>query len=632
MQGTEPKVYYYAHSIPANEAPLSHVSNALVTLTIASVVGVVVYFSRDSVRRVLLWVSEQEVWIIVLVYVALFTTVSLPLMWGYIVVNIAAGYMFGTWRGLGITVSTATLGVLLGHLFIRGCLRQVVERHLVKSRLLRSLLLVLGGTHAFRVIAITRLTPIPFGLQNAAFAVSKVPTWLYLCASVLGLFPTQLLNSYLGTTVRNLDDVVSQSSTSSTSTTTGWVVFAVQTGFDDMMNGETPPTFTSDKEEADYWRQKAMEFKQSLEETREELEEFQSGSRDLEAELEAQLEQSETRCSEYQSQVNRLALENDALKERLERLHNEFNSQVTSLQSELSGIKSIKDELTKHIRKLEQDNDDLDRAKRATVASLEDFEARLNLAIERNAFLESELDEKEELSVSVQRLKDETRDLRQELSINKGKDENEPDNDRATELTRLTSTTPKIAALQKKQFIQPPKLDLTTSLPIGEGNGGVLVDSNKMALHSTQHTDSTPNTPGIPPHPLPSLSNGPMTPSSRISALNIVGDLLRKVGALESRLASCRTLVKEQQRPLSLPPPGNHSASLPLTPSWEPLSQVTHSHIHLLLSLNPLVTTQPDENSADKQRLKQSEFSIQSRPEQLTTTCACNLHTTVTPA
>lgn len=41
--------------------------------------------------------------------------------------------------------------------------------------------------------------------------------------------------------------------------------------------------------------------------------------------------------------------------------------------------------------------------------SLEDFEGRLNQAIERNAFLESELDEKESLLVSVQRLKDEAR-------------------------------------------------------------------------------------------------------------------------------------------------------------------------------------------------------------------------------
>lgn len=53
---------------------------------------------------------------------------------------------------------------------------------------------------------------------------------------------------------------------------------------------------------------------------------------------------------------------------------------------------------------------------RATIMSLEDFEQRLNQAIERNAFLESELDEKENLLESVQRLKDEARGQRLSLS------------------------------------------------------------------------------------------------------------------------------------------------------------------------------------------------------------------------
>lgn len=43
--------------------------------------------------------------------------------------------------------------------------------------------------------------------------------------------------------------------------------------------------------------------------------------------------------------------------------------------------------------------------------SLEDFEQRMNHVIERNAFLESELDEKENLLESVQRLKDEARGI-----------------------------------------------------------------------------------------------------------------------------------------------------------------------------------------------------------------------------
>ena len=43
------------------------------------------------------------------------------------------------------------------------------------------------------------------------------------------------------------------------------------------------------------------------------------------------------------------------------------------------------------------------------MTSLQDFEAKLNQAIERNAFLESELDDKDYLMESVQRLKDEAR-------------------------------------------------------------------------------------------------------------------------------------------------------------------------------------------------------------------------------
>ena len=63
------------------------------------------------------------------------------------------------------------------------------------------------------------------------------------------------------------------------------------------------------------------------------------------------------------------------------------------------------------------------------MASLEDFEARLNVAIERNAFLESELDEKEALKAAMQRMKDETRDLKLELKVLSAS--GPPDNDKS---------------------------------------------------------------------------------------------------------------------------------------------------------------------------------------------------------
>ncbi|KAM7332926.1 nuclear distribution protein nudE homolog 1 isoform X1 [Alexandromys fortis] len=275
-------------------------------------------------------------------------------------------------------------------------------------------------------------------------------------------------------------------------------------------------TFGSEEEEANYWRDLAMTYKQRAENTQEELREFQEGSREYEAELETQLQQTETRNRDLLSENNRLRMELETVREKSEMQHSEGYRQISALEDDLAQTKAIKDQLQKYIRELEQANDDLERAKRATIMSLEDFEQRLNQAIERNAFLESELDEKENLLESVQRLKDEARDLRQELAV------------------------------QQKQ--DKPR----TPLP-GSGE----TERTDMAVQATGSMPSTPiahrgpssglNTPGIFRRGLDSSNSGtPLTPAARISALNIVGDLLRKVGALESKLASCRNLVYDQ--------------------------------------------------------------------------------------
>ncbi|KAF2984748.1 hypothetical protein EK904_002314 [Melospiza melodia maxima] len=250
-----------------------------------------------------------------------------------------------------------------------------------------------------------------------------------------------------------------------------------------IMDSEEIPTFSSPKEETAYWKELSLKYKQSFQEAREELAEFQEGSRELEAELEAQLVQAEQRNRDLQADNQRLKYEVETLKEKLEHQYAQSYKQVSLLEDDLSQTRAIKDQLHKYVRELEQANDDLERAKRATIVSLEDFEQRLNQAIERNAFLESELDDKESLLVSVQRLKDEARDLRQELAVR----------ERQQEVTRKSAPS-------------SPTLD---SIPNGFGTS-------------------------------------PLTPSARISALNIVGDLLRKVGALESKLAACRNFAKDQ--------------------------------------------------------------------------------------
>jgi hypothetical protein len=49
---------------------------------------------------------------------------------------------------------------------------------------------------------------------------------MYLTASATGLFPTQVINCYLGSTLRSMEDVLTDDSTAST----GYLVFAVQVG------------------------------------------------------------------------------------------------------------------------------------------------------------------------------------------------------------------------------------------------------------------------------------------------------------------------------------------------------------------------------------------------------------------
>uniref|UniRef100_A0A2K5E1G3 NudE neurodevelopment protein 1 n=1 Tax=Aotus nancymaae TaxID=37293 RepID=A0A2K5E1G3_AOTNA len=285
-------------------------------------------------------------------------------------------------------------------------------------------------------------------------------------------------------------------------------------------------TFSSEEEEANYWKDLAMTYKQRAENTQEELREFQEGSREYEAELETQLQQIETRNRDLLSENNRLRMELESIKEKFEVQHSEGYRQISALEDDLAQTKAIKDQLQKYIRELEQANDDLERAKRATIMSLEDFEQRLNQAIERNAFLESELDEKENLLESVQRLKDEARDLRQELAVQQKQEKPRTPLPSSVEAERTDTAVQATGSLPSTPIThRGPSSSLNTpgSFRRGKGSGNWRDFLAWMTHRGT-----------------------PLTACARISALNIVGESTAESWALESKLASCRNLVYDQ--------------------------------------------------------------------------------------
>ncbi|XP_063981593.1 nuclear distribution protein nudE-like 1 isoform X2 [Diachasmimorpha longicaudata] len=257
------------------------------------------------------------------------------------------------------------------------------------------------------------------------------------------------------------------------------------------------PKFSSQEDEIQYWMEIAQQMYQRKEDLEHELEEFQENSQMLEKELETSLEQSEKSNRELRQRNARLATEIEQLRTRLD----QQTVDCASFQTKVSELETQHEQLVKYIRELEQKNDDLERAHRINMATEEAIEAKFNSAIEKNALLESELDEKESLKIIVQRLMDENRDLKQEFNVLK---RHIADNDKSADKVRS------------------------------------LVDSNKLHVeretilpHTEQNITSTGHTPSplkIENVVINNNMNMPMAPSTRILAMNMIGDLMRKVG------------------------------------------------------------------------------------------------------
>ncbi|KAM8967816.1 transmembrane protein 64 isoform 1-T1 [Pelodytes ibericus] len=178
--------------------------------------------ARHYLKDVLLWVESLDSLVGVLLFIVGFILVSLPCVWGYIVLNVAAGYLYGLFLGIGLVMVGVLIGTFIAHLVCKKLLTNWVLAKIESSQRLGAVIRVVEGGSGLKVVALARLTPIPFGLQNAIFSITDLSLPNYLAASSAGLFPTQLLNSYLGTTLRTMEDVIAEQSVS------GYFIFSLQ--------------------------------------------------------------------------------------------------------------------------------------------------------------------------------------------------------------------------------------------------------------------------------------------------------------------------------------------------------------------------------------------------------------------
>jgi len=167
-------------------------------------------FTRGLIHVLLEWIASLGYWGNAM-FIPLFCFISLPyVLGGYSLLALTCGFLYGPIGGF-ITLSiSSVIGCMFGYwvtrLFGQKCLG---DNFADKTPFLKVVLAALQD-HSFKVMVLCRLTPIPYGLQNAIFAIAKVNFFKYVVAEFFLYIPTQLAFAYVGSTAKKLSEVVSR--------------------------------------------------------------------------------------------------------------------------------------------------------------------------------------------------------------------------------------------------------------------------------------------------------------------------------------------------------------------------------------------------------------------------------------
>ncbi|XP_014212009.1 nuclear distribution protein nudE homolog 1-like [Copidosoma floridanum] len=177
--------------------------------------------------------------------------------------------------------------------------------------------------------------------------------------------------------------------------------------------GDLSVCSTSITEEIQQWKRKFLDLSMREQMISAEFNEYQKSSTAYEQEMEVLFKQTET-VADHLRRINKdLEGKNKTIKDKLKSL----NVFVDELQTELRLVKVDNEKLSERNVTLEMDNDRLERTNRELKVVAEEKDRQLNETIEKLALLETDLEKNFNCYETIQRLKDENRDLLTHLTI-----------------------------------------------------------------------------------------------------------------------------------------------------------------------------------------------------------------------
>merc|ERR1712166_542693 len=174
--------------------------------------------------------------------------------------------------------------------------------------------------------------------------------------------------------------------------------------------------------EADELRAQLAQCQEELLESKAEYEEFHTESKELEGLITSDLEEMEAKYNKERTAREKAQSETRMLQERFSKETRDLGSEMEALKCELMSQREQNSGLLTARQHLEQECDDLERKERAIEAVAADSTSKLEEILEQKILLEQDMAELEENNVEQhQRLKDEIRDLTDELEATRRK-------------------------------------------------------------------------------------------------------------------------------------------------------------------------------------------------------------------
>lgn len=178
---------------------------------------------KDYLRAALEWMAShrQSSWP---AFIALYVLATVCVVPG-LILTVAAGAMFGLWRGVALVSVASVLGATAAFFVGRTVGRGWTERRIATWPRFRALDRALTE-RGFWIVLLSRLSPLfPFNLLNYAYGVTAVRPRDYVAASWLGMVPGTVLYVYAGSAAASLAQALAGGAhTGGTATLLLWIV------------------------------------------------------------------------------------------------------------------------------------------------------------------------------------------------------------------------------------------------------------------------------------------------------------------------------------------------------------------------------------------------------------------------